>query len=250
MPLTWKLRARAIFENKVRQSINAMGFNLRRLSPSSDPALQLLQSINRFEVDLVLDVGANTGQFASALRSSGFRGELVSFEPLLEAHRELSRAAGRDAGWHIHPRCAIGDHDGEIEINIAKNSVSSSVLPMLEAHSSAAADSAYVGAEKVPIFKLNSVAPAYLGKSRRPFLKIDTQGFEWQVLDGASEILPKMQGIHCELSLVPLYEGQRLWMDMIRRIEKEGFKLWSIQQGFIDPHDGRTLQVDAVFMRT
>lgn len=233
----------------IKSLIHAAGFDLRYLNPSSNPAFQLLKALDRFEVDLVLDVGANVGQFAAELRSVGYRGELVSFEPLSVAHHALSEAASRDSKWQVHARGAIGDHDGEIEINIAGNSVSSSVLPMMESHSSAAEDSAYVGAERVPIFRLDSVAPTYLEKSRCPFLKIDTQGYEWQVLDGARETLPRVRGVLCELSLVPLYEGQRLWMDMIQRLEAEGFTLWSIQKGFSDPRDGRTLQVDATFFR-
>ena len=86
----------------------------------------------------------------------------------------------------------------------------------MESHFSASEGSAYVGVESVPLRWLDSVAPEYLAKSRRPFLKIDTQGFEWQVLDGAVATLPKIHGILCELSLVSLYEGQRLWMDMIQ----------------------------------
>jgi FkbM family methyltransferase len=233
----------------IKSLIHALGFDFYLLPPSSNPAFQLLKALDRFEVDVVLDVGANLGQFAAELRSVGYRGELVSFEPLSAEHHALSKAASRDSKWHVHERGAIGDHDGEIKINIAGNSFSSSVLPMLESHSSAAEGSAYVGAEMVPIFKLDTVAPGYLEKSRCPFLKIDTQGFESQVLDGACEILPGMRGVLCELSLVPLYEGQQLWMDMIRRLEGEGFTLWSIQKGFADPRDGRTLQVDATFFR-
>ncbi len=233
----------------IRKIIHSLGFDLHRLTPSSNPAFQLLKALNRFDIDMVLDVGANVGQFASELRSIGYKGNLVSFEPLSAAHMALSEAAGRDPKWRVHPRCAIGDHDGEIEINIAGNSVSSSVLPMTKLHSSADKGSAYVGVENVPLRRLDSVAPAYLAKSRQPFLKIDTQGFEWQVLDGAVATLPKIHGILCELSLVPLYEGQRLWMDMIQRLESEGFTLWSIQKGFTDPRDGRTLQVDAIFFR-
>ena len=233
----------------LRKIINARGFDLHRLTPSSNPAFQLLKALNHFDIDLVLDVGANVGQFASELRSVGYKGNLVSFEPLSAAHTALSEAAGRDPKWHVHPRSAIGDYDGEIEINIAGNSVSSSVLPMTELHSSAAEGSAYVGVESVPLCRLDSVAPAYLAKSRRPFLKIDTQGFEWQVLDGAVATLPKIHGIICELSLAPLYEGQLLWMDIIHRLETDGFTLWSIQKGFTDPRDGRTLQIDAIFFR-
>lgn len=231
-------------KNSVGRLFNAVGFGLHRSLPH-----QLSRAFNQFEVDMVLDVGANIGQFASELRSAGYQGEIISFEPLSRAWQVLEKAASRDARWQVHPRSAIGDHDGESVINIAGNSVSSSVLPMMESHSSAAEGSAYVGSEPVPLFRLDSVAPKYLANAHRPFLKIDTQGFEWQVLDGARETLPLVQGILCELSLVPLYESQRLWMDIIRRLENDGFTLWSIQRGFTDPRDGRLLQIDATFFR-
>lgn len=238
-----------LLKTLIKNAVHKIGFDLHRLTPSSNPSFQLLKALNRFDVDLVLDVGANIGQFASELRSVGYKGILVSFEPLSAAHTALSQASRHDPKWLVHPRSAIGDYDGEIEINIAGNSVSSSLLPMTELHSSAAKDSAYVGVESVPLRQLDSVAPAYLAESRKPFLKIDTQGFEWQVVDGAVAILPEISGILCELSLVPLYEGQRLWMEMIQRLESEGFTLWSIQKGFTDPRGGRTLQVDAIFFR-
>ena len=225
------------------------GFDLHRLSADSNPSLQLLQGMERFGVDLVFDVGANAGQFASELRAIGYQGRIVSFEPLSEAYRTLTAVSAKDAGWTVHQRCAIGNFDGEVDINIAGNSVSSSVLPMLDSHSSAAEGSAYIGSEKVSIKRLDSVASNYVQDSRSYFVKIDTQGFEWQVLDGGNEMLSKAQGVLCELSLTPLYEGQRLWMAMLQRLEAEGFTLWSIQKGFTDPRDGRTLQVDAIFFR-
>jgi FkbM family methyltransferase len=233
----------------IKGGLHKTGFDLHRLTPNSNPAFQLLKGMERFGVDLVFDVGANTGQFASELRSIGFKGQIVSFEPLLEAYQTLTATAARDPGWTVHRRAAIGDFDGEIEINIAGNSVSSSMLPMLDSHSSAAEGSAYIGSEKVPICRLDSVASVYIQDSRRYFIKIDTQGFEWQVLDGGRETLRQAQGVLCELSLVPLYEGQRLWMDVLHRLEAEGFTLWSIQKGFTDPRDGRTLQIDAIFFR-
>ena len=125
----------SVLKKFVRHAVNKIGFDLHRLTPASNPAFQLLKALDRFEVDMVLDIGANVGQFASELRSVGYKGILVSFEPLSAAHMALSEAAGRDPKWHVYPRGAIGDHDGEIEINIARNSVSSSVLPMTEAHS-------------------------------------------------------------------------------------------------------------------
>lgn len=120
---------------------------------------------------------------------------------------------------------------------------------MLEAHATAAVKSAYISTEKVAIARLDSIASNYLSGKENYFIKIDTQGFEWQVLDGARETLANAQGVLCELSLVPLYEGQRLWLEMIERLNSQGFSLWAIQKGFTDPRDGRTLQVDAIFFR-
>jgi FkbM family methyltransferase len=236
-------------KHPVKRMINAAGFELRRLKPKTNPAYQLLLGLKHFSVDLVFDIGANTGRFASELREVGYTGRIVSFEPLSDASRILRQRAAKDANWQVHEACAVGDFDGEIDINVSGNSVSSSILPMTEAHSSAAKNSAYIGSERVPIYRLDSIAEHYLAETNGYFLKIDTQGFEWQVLDGASETLAGAQGLLCELSLLPLYEGQRLWLEMIQRLEQQGFTLWSIQKGFTDIRDGRTLQIDASFFR-
>lgn len=233
----------------IKKLINSQGFDLHRLNVNSRPEYQLFQSLKKFEINLVLDIGANEGQFSSEIRSVGYKGQIVSFEPLSDAHKKVTQAAQRDKSWSVHPRSAIGDYDGDVEINISGNSVSSSVLPMTEAHSSAAHNSAYIGSEKVPIARLDSVVSKYIYPESRVFIKIDTQGFESQVLDGATDTLKNAQGVLCEMSLVPLYEGQKLWMEMLKRLESDGFTLWAIQRGFTDPRDGRSLQINAIFYR-
>jgi hypothetical protein len=120
---------------------------------------------------------------------------------------------------------------------------------MLTSHSNAAPGSAYLGHESAPLITLDSVAPPYLDSVQAPFLKIDTQGCEWHVLDGALATLPKVCGVQMELSLVPLYEGQRLWRECIERLEAKGFVLWALQPVFFDPATGRTLQWDGLFFR-
>lgn len=79
---------------------------------------------------------------------------------------------------------------------------------------------------------------------------LDTQGFEWQVLDGARDTLPHIKGILIELPLVPLYGGQHLWREMIDRLEAEGFTFWAFGPVFFDQVSGRALQVDGIFYRT
>ena len=229
--------------------VHRSGFDVHRLNTYANPAYQLLAGLKRFEVDLVVDVGANVGQFASELRSVGYQGRIVSFEPLSAAHAGLTRAAAGDSRWEVAPRVAVGDRDGEITINVAGNSVSSSVLPMLEVHAVAEKRAVYVNQETVRLSQIDTLAISYLQGARRPFVKIDTQGFEWQVLDGMAETLPRAVGVLCEMSLVPLYGGQRLWEDIIDRLRAAGFTLWSVQQGFTDPRDGRTLQLDGIFFR-
>ena len=236
-------------KNTIKNIINKAGFDLKRLSPLSNPALQLFLGLQKFHVDLVFDVGANTGQFAQQLRAVGYLGRILSFEPLSGAHAKLTKNASDDDKWEIYDRCAIGDSNGKININIAGNSVSSSILPMLKAHSSAAVDSAYVGSENVALQTLDYVAPNYIGVSTNFFVKIDTQGFEMQVLEGGLLTLKRARGVLIELSLVPLYEGQLLWRGLVDRLESEGFTLWALQKGYTDPRDGRSLQVDAIFFR-
>lgn len=233
----------------INNILGKLGLEVRRLKNVSSAA-QLVSSLRKFDIDLVLDVGANKGQFALDIRQYGYAGRIVSFEPLSQAHGQLLRSSAGDPMWDAYPRCALGDHNGEVEINIAGNSESSSILPMLESHRSAAPESAYQGKEIVPINTLDAVAGQYLKDARAPFLKIDTQGFEWHVLDGARDILPHIKGILVELSLVPLYEGQHLWRDVIDRLETAGFTLWAFQPVFSDRSQGRSLQVDGIFYRT
>lgn len=225
------------------------GFEFRHYVQPVSPLADLISSLQKFEIDLVLDVGANQGQFASEIRRGGYTGNIVSFEPLSDAHGILLQACDKDTRWDAYPRCALGDHDGEVEINIAGNSYSSSILPMLESHRNAAPESAYQGKEIAPIKTLDAVADQYLKDARAIFLKIDTQGSEWQVLDGARDVLPRIKGILVELSLVPLYDGQHLWQEVIDRLETAGFALWALQPEFSDPASGRTLQVNGVFYR-
>jgi FkbM family methyltransferase len=233
----------------LRKLVRSTGYDISKYSAFNNAPVQLANSLAHFGIDLVFDVGANTGQFGGELRDASFKGRIVSFEPLQHAFELLRERAAGDSLWQVHPRCAIGDFDGDVEINVAANSVSSSVLPMHETHVRIAAESAYVGKEKVAIHRLDSIAPKHVDGSRGYFLKIDTQGYEWNVLDGARETLRGAQGILCELSLVRLYEGQRLWLEMIERLASEGMSVWAIQKGFTDMDSGQSLQVDALFFR-
>jgi FkbM family methyltransferase len=201
-------------------------------------------------VDLILDVGANIGQYGRELRSHvGYRGRIVSFEPMRRAHATLTRVASRDGLWDVASRAAIGAENGSTTINVAANSQSSSLLPMLDAHASAFPESRYTETESVPIRRLDSIAREYLLGKPVPFLKIDTQGYEREVLMGATETLQRVVGVQLELSLVALYDGQALMPELMDFVKAAGFDLWGISPTTADPKTGRMLQVDATFFR-
>jgi FkbM family methyltransferase len=201
------------------------------------------------ETDVVLDVGANVGQFAQRLREAGFGGRIVSFEASGHAHSVLREKACRDRNWIVARQMALGDRNGTLAFNLAGNSESSSALPMLPSHLGADPKSRYIGTETVELRTLDSVAEDYVNGSDRVFLKLDVQGFEYQVLQGAERLLDNVTGIQCELSLVPLYDGERLFDYMLHELENCGFEIWSLTPGLINTENARLLQVDAVFFR-
>jgi FkbM family methyltransferase len=232
-----------------KKIIKLLGFQLRRSSAHPTSEERLVELLKKFSIELLLDVGANAGQFALGIRKAGYKGDIVSFEPLSTAHAVLKKISKEDQKWIIHPRCAIGESAGSVEVNIAGNSASSSLLPMLESHILAAPHTAYIGKESVALITLDSLAEEYKVQSKKVFIKIDTQGYEWNVISGAKSLLPYVQGLELEMSLVPLYEGQHLWREIVSKLEDEGFNLWYLEPEFINEADGRMLQMNGIFFR-
>lgn len=206
-----------------------------------------LESLN---VNVVFDIGSNTGQYAASLRKAGYQGRMVSFEPLSQPFATLEKRASKDPLWECR-RHALGDVDGTVSVNIAGNAAqSSSVLPMLKSHQEAFPPANYVGVEDVAVYRLDSVASEILRPNDVTFLKIDVQGFEKQVLAGsASTLADSCVGMQLELSFLPLYEGSMLIPEALEWAYAMGFTLTGLLPCFVDPRDGRMLQADGVFLR-
>ena len=243
------MMSRRVLNAAVKRFLRRRGVMLDRYTCGTSPDLRLVTMLAANRVDLVLDVGANTGGYSASLREAGYRGRILSFEPLSSAHATLVAATEDDPAWSAAPRMAIGERDGNVTINIAGNSASSSLLPMTDRHKGAAPASAYVGTETVEVRRLDGVRHPFLDEAASPFLKIDTQGYESQVLAGAASMLPSLVGVQLEMSLRHLYEGQSLWQDVIAFLEAAGFQLWAVVPGFFDPATGRMLQCDGIFFR-
>ena len=143
----------------------------------------------------------------------------------------------------------MGKSDETSIINIAGNYTSSSLLEMNKLHTDIKPLSKYIGKEKINVKKLDSIIFEYIDKSEEIYLKIDTQGYEKQVLQGAENTLNFIRVIQLEISLVELYQGSALIYEMIPFLESKGFFLCSIERGFDDKKTGRLLQVDGIFIR-
>ena len=230
--------------------LHRVGFELRRFSVEQSENARFISMLRTHNVNLIFDVGANAGQFGVLLREIGFDGKIISFEPLSDARENLLNISKNDPLWQIALQTAIGEENGEIEIQIAGNSHSSSVLDMLDTHVRAAPDSKYIGKEKVALRTLDSIAPDYMDSNSIAFIKIDTQGYETQVMNGAKKLMSQIVGLQVEISLVPLYKGQCLFDEMLKKLKNDGFELWSISTVFSDPNTAQLLQVDATFFRT
>ena len=239
-----------MIKKTIKKLSRSLGIDLKRYNIQTSEAAKMQRLLAYHNIDLVFDVGANIGQYAKLLRELGYSGRIVSFEPLSSAYSQLKAVSEKDPLWEIAPQTAIGNQEGEIIINIAGNSQSSSALPMLDAHVQSAPESAYSGSETVKLSRLDTLAKDYIkSETKSIFLKIDVQGLEKQVLEGATAILPLVKGIKLELSLVPLYEGQVLFKEMIDIIEKLGYELYGIEPGFTAEKTGRMLQMDGIFFK-
>lgn len=219
----------------------------RGLALQRHPCWRRQALLHHYDVDVVFDVGAARGGFATELRDFGYTGRIVSFEPLAAAYADLSRTASTDPAWTT-VNAALGETAGVETINVASNSDSSSLLPMASAHRDAAPQTRYIGTEEIRVARLDDVAPDHLADDDRPFLKIDTQGFERQVLNGGAETVARCVGLQLELSFVPLYDGGMLVDEAISAAYDLGFVLGTIAQGFTSPQ-GHMLQADGVFVR-
>lgn len=234
-------------QSSVKRLVRRAGVDIVRY-PGKDPAHARAKLLRHLGVDVVFDIGANCGQFGTELRSHGYVGTVVSFEPLSEPFGILRERAGRDGAWEV-VRAAVGEATGETIVNIAGNSLSSSLLPMLPAHVDAEPTSAYIGQETAPMVSLDEVYDRYTTDRSCPFIKIDAQGYERQVLAGAAASLPRVVGVQVELSLVPLYEGAMSFEEGLQSMRAAGLEMARLDPVFEDPRTGRLLQCDGVFVR-
>jgi FkbM family methyltransferase len=200
------------------------------------------------KISLVLDVGANEGQYGAIIRTIGYNSNIISFEPIKSVFQTLFQRSKYAPNWLVRNE-ALGDFDGYTEINISSFSQTSSIFPATGLASTAYWKSKVK--EKICVRRLDSLVNELAIDSHRVLLKIDTQGFEEKVLLGCQNILQRNNIIllEVELFIQQFYTGEKLFSEMLMYIRSLGFELVSMNPVHIDSNRGYVLQYDCTFIR-
>lgn len=231
--------------NRLQSLFHRFGLHLGRYRYTLAGARDAL--LRGGEVDLVLDVGAHFGEYGRSLRAAGYRGEILSFEPIAEHFERLRQAAAGDEAWHCLNR-AGGAGAETATINVSANDGhSSSLLEMTATHERAAPGSHSARVQEIEVVGVDEALAERSQPPRDPYLKADTQGYEHEVLAGAKETLRQCRAVELELSLAPIYEGQLLIGEMIELMRGHGFVPTHVEPEFVDPGSGELLCVNGLF---
>jgi FkbM family methyltransferase len=222
----------------ISRKIRARGFDIVWYRPANH--LLAYHGIN-----LVLDGGANVGQYATELRRQGYRGKILSFEPQPVAFQELEKNAAADGNWSAM-NIGLGDVEGELAMNLCVGSDCGSFLKPVAGINPYTAT---VGQKVVPVRRLDRLWKDICTPAEKVFLKLDTQGYEQKILNGAESCLNQIIGVQLELSLRPFYEGQPNWEEMLYFMRQKGFVLWKVETGSRDAETGRECEIDGIFFR-
>lgn len=181
--------------------------------------------LRELDVNCVLDVGANVGQYARRLRAGGYAGRIVSFEPVAALADELRRAAKGDPDWQVM-QCALGEVDEEKEINVRPGAMSS-LLPSSDFGKNWSKRLRETERQTIEVRRLEGLfADVVAGiDDPRVYLKLDTQGYDLQAFAGAGERLKQIVGMQSEVSCVPIYDHMPRLPEQIAAYEAEGFEI-------------------------
>lgn len=234
--------------NALNRILRKIGFELERYGTNTSQHKLQQQLILSNHVDLLIDIGANSGQFGEKMRDIGYTGKMISFEPMSKAYAQLKAKADNDKNWDAH-NCALGDEEKESEINISENSYSSSLFNIKKELTDSVPATKVIAKETIKIKRLTDIVSLKeLSKYKNIMLKIDVQGYEFFVLKGCAPILPHVKLIQTEMAFSVLYENGKLYDEMIAYMKGIDFELYSMIPEFYDEATGKLMEADGIFM--
>ena len=224
---------------QVRRLIRRTGFR-RQIAPTFVDVMRVRR------IDVVLDVGANDGDFGREIRDEGYRGRIVSFEPNPAAYARLRTAIAGDPLWEAY-QLGVGDVAGELTLSISQADVFSS-FKKVSAFGALSESAKEVETAQVPVVRLDAFLDAHPDLVGRTYLKIDTQGFEMEVLRGAGDALARLSAVQAELGLVKTYADEEDWLDLVLWMRGRGFEIGTAICNSALPHVAQVREFDFVFV--
>jgi len=203
--------------------------------------------LQHMQIRTIIDIGANTGQFASHIHEIIPNAMLYAFEPLQDCYEELVINLTGVMQFKAF-NLALGNESGTTEIHRSEYSLSSSLLPMAELHKESFPFTRNETIQVIQVAKLDEIAHEM--ELQKPLMiKIDVQGFEDKVIAGGLQTITQADIIIVEMSIEPLYEGQSLFYDIYKTLIEQGFQYRGNYDQLCNPNDGRVLQVDGIFVK-
>jgi FkbM family methyltransferase len=211
----------------------------------------ILGVLRTYDINCVLDVGANRGQFGQMLRRGGYRGHIASFEPVPDALKDLRRRAEPDENWSVHA-IALGREEGTTTMQtIPGQATLSSMLAPSEYGRARFPRMAEVVPQEVPVRRLDGLLDAITESIPQPriYLKLDTQGFDLKVFQGLGERTRDIAALQSELALLKIYEGMPRMPQALEEYERAGFEVSGLFPVSREYSTTRILEYDCIFVR-
>jgi FkbM family methyltransferase len=209
----------------------------------------LKRLLARLDVDCILDVGANLGQYAVELRMIGFKGLVISFEPAPSLHAKIANWSKSHPNWKTMG-VALGRAPGTMSLNLmAVSTLNSFHQPSIAETDRFAPVNKVVDTVEVRVDTLNELLPKLQHQYgfKRPFLKMDTQGHDIDVFDGGGGVHDRIVGLQSEISVKRIYENTLHWTDAIAHYERAGFDLAGLYK--VNPGEAELVELDCFMVR-
>ncbi len=226
-----------------------LGYDISRKKKSSNLSSHLALILKQLDVNLVLDVGANTGQFGSLLRGCGYNGDIFSFEPTKESFDLLSLRAKKDSKWSVF-NLGLGDKSEINTINIFDASDLNSILSPSElGEKRFKARMKIKKTESIRIETGDSILNEIDLPNKRIFLKMDTQGYDLKVFNGCQESMPYILGLVSEIPLQHIYKQSISYHDILKKYEDNNFMISGIYPVSRNKDNQTIIEVDCVMIK-
>ena len=212
-------------------------------------AFDLVKTINFYGIDLVIDIGASTGEYAKMLRRFGYKNYIFSVEPVSKSFNLLNKNCSSDKKWSSRQYIISTQEKNKIKINVSKDFDNSSILSSTDLHLKNHKGAEFSYSEEIKSRSLDQLLNDEVGTQKNMMLKIDTQGTESDILKSGNSSLDKFKLIQIELSIHKLYSGQKLWIEIIQFMQERKFKVWNVIPGYKKKDNGQLLQLDAIFYK-